>query len=179
MAYTLKVEGPPSANLAATLERISDGYYWNPTAVAFQSAPAFVDKRILLTEGTSENAGLYSVSIASLADAGDLRVCIHDTDASNRTVATHTTYIEDGTEAPASQLADIILRRNWDTALAAGHGDAETGRNLLAAISRFINRWAIVGTDLIIYGADGVTPYLTIAVSASTAAEPVVGMEPS
>ena len=41
--------------LTATIEQISDGFYWNPTANAFQSAPTYANKKIALTEGVKGN----------------------------------------------------------------------------------------------------------------------------
>lgn len=64
--------------LFATVERLSDGYVWNPTAVAFQSAPTFANSKISLTEGSSQYAGKYAASIGSLGSPGKVRVHVHN-----------------------------------------------------------------------------------------------------
>jgi hypothetical protein len=87
-------------------------------------------------------------------------------------------YIENDEEADSSKQADIMLRRAWASAKEAGHGDAASGRNLLNMMARFVNKWEISGTNVIFYEADDTTPFLTVAVSASTAGEPIVGMNP-
>lgn len=98
MALEISTTQATGMTLAATIERLSDGYFWNPVAVAFQSAPAWADKYIALTPGASENAGTYTVSVASLGNAGACRVRIHDTGSSNATIAAGDVYILSGDE---------------------------------------------------------------------------------
>lgn len=76
MALPIKAIGPTGKTLFATIERMSDGYFWNPTAVAFQSAPAFNDKKITLTEGSGDEAGKYVASVGSLGSPGRVMVYV-------------------------------------------------------------------------------------------------------
>lgn len=98
MALEISTTQATGMTLAATIERLSDGYFWNPTAVAFQSAPAWADKDIALTEGIAENVGTYTASVASLGSPGACRVRIHDTASSNATIAAGDVYVSGGNE---------------------------------------------------------------------------------
>lgn len=77
---------PAGRTLDATVERLSDGYFWNPTAAAFQSAPTFANKKIAMTEGSAENIGAYTVSIAGLGNPGVCRIRVHDEGQANKAI---------------------------------------------------------------------------------------------
>lgn len=70
--------GLGSSTLNVTLQR-ENGDYWTPGGGgAYQTAPAFADKRINMAEGASENAGTYTVSVSGLGSPGWLKVRYHN-----------------------------------------------------------------------------------------------------
>lgn len=101
--------------LTATIERLADGYFREDDAETFVSAPAFADKDITLTEGSAENAGTYTNSVAAATwNDGLYRLRIHDTSLSNRTISASVFAISDGYEVPVGEenalyTADIQL----------------------------------------------------------------------
>lgn len=101
--------------LKATIERLSDGYFREDDAETFVSAPAFADKDITLTEGSSENAGTYTNTVnASTWSDGLYRLRIHDSSLSNRTISTSVFAISNGYEVSIGEenplyTADIQL----------------------------------------------------------------------
>lgn len=80
------------ATLVATLERLSDGYEWRQAATAGWEAAgtsSFANRKITLTEGSSEKGGSYaSADLSSLGDALRVRIRIHDdADTNDKTIA--------------------------------------------------------------------------------------------
>lgn len=110
----LRFVGTSGKTLVATLERVSDGYFWNPTASAWQNAPSFANKSISLTEGTSENLGSYAGSASGLGDAQEVIVRIHDTGASNQTIGEQEILVVNGLEVLEGDVIyrDMIAARN-------------------------------------------------------------------
>lgn len=87
MALTINVQAASGKTLYGTLVRRSDGYKWNNSAQAWQSAPSYANQKITLTEGSSDTLGLYSGSNAgSLGDAGQVGVLVHDSALADQTV---------------------------------------------------------------------------------------------
>lgn len=77
---------------SATVERVSDGYYFNPTSQLFQTGLTYSQKKTLMVEGSNENAGSYTASISNVSgpagtsDPGLVRIRIHNESAANATV---------------------------------------------------------------------------------------------
>src|SRR5262245_18034494 len=98
----LKIEFAPNivgGTYFATLKRQSDGFIWNQTAAAWQSAPAAVDQKITLTEGTGTYVGSYTASVSGLGDALSIAVYIHDDVlATDAVIAGSASYIVGGNE---------------------------------------------------------------------------------
>lgn len=85
--------------LKATIERLSDGYFREDDAETFVNAPAFADKDITLTEGSSENSGTYVASVvATTWSDGLYRFRVHDTAQTNKTIATALFAVKNGYE---------------------------------------------------------------------------------
>ncbi len=164
--------------LAATIQRLSDSFYWNPGATAFQAAPVFANKKNDLTEQSAENSGTYAATVNSMGDAGEVLVRIHDTSDSNRTVSLYRTYLVAGEENKNSKIADTVLRRPFGTARTSATGDTVTARSLLGMMARFVNKWEVVAGDLVIYLENDSTPFVTIPLTSDDAAEPIIAMDP-
>lgn len=76
--------GTSGKTLYSTVKRLADGYYLENSGFTFASAPAFADKRLAMTEGSSEELGYYSYSATSTSwNDGLYEVKIHDGDNSN------------------------------------------------------------------------------------------------
>lgn len=76
---TVKATG---GTYALTVQRESDGYYWQPVATNWAAAPLFAQKQIAFAEGVNEDAGSYVAQIDSLSaqgNPGKVRIRIHDT----------------------------------------------------------------------------------------------------
>ena len=92
---------------AATIERLSDGFFFNPTTMAFESAPTFANKRIALAEGSNENTGSYRASQGDVGSPREVLVRIHDdNDVNDITVAAFKTFILGDNESPSGDLQD-------------------------------------------------------------------------
>jgi len=86
MAVYINTTYTTGATLFATIKRLSDGYRWSVAATAFQAAPTLADSKITLTEGSSEYAGSYSGSVASMGNGAEIVTCIHDDGLAGDTV---------------------------------------------------------------------------------------------
>lgn len=86
MAVYINTTYTTGATLFATIKRLSDGYRWSVAATAFQAAPTLANSKITLTEGSSEYAGSYSGSVASLGNAAEIVTYIHDDGLAGDTV---------------------------------------------------------------------------------------------
>lgn len=62
----------------ATIERLSDGFFWNNNSKKFELNPISDDKKILILEGHNENSGSYLVSISGLNNVKKIRLRIHN-----------------------------------------------------------------------------------------------------
>lgn len=62
----------------ATIERLSDGFFWNNNNKQFELNPVSGDKKILISEGHNENRGSYLVSISGLNNVKKIRLRIHN-----------------------------------------------------------------------------------------------------
>lgn len=115
MAIKIIYNGDSGKTLKATVERLSDGYFREDDAETFVNAPAFADKDISLTEGSSENLGSYAASLDGSAWTDGLYVCrIHDTADSNKTISSALFGVSGGYEVPIGEenalyTADINL----------------------------------------------------------------------
>lgn len=83
MAVNIGFPTTSGRSLVATLQRVSDGYFWNEAAGAWQFSPSFANRSITLTEGSSQYAGLYVGANTGSLGAAQIRVFIHDASASN------------------------------------------------------------------------------------------------
>lgn len=79
-------------DLAITIERVSDGHFFNPSQSAFQTGLTYSQKKVNLAEGSAENLRSYTVDVPNvsglngLSDPGLVRIRVHDEGASNQTV---------------------------------------------------------------------------------------------
>lgn len=99
MALNIGVGASTGASLFATLQRLSDGFYWSVAASAWQAAPTLANKKVTLAEGSGENAQSYTASVTGLGDAGKVFVRVHDDAAAGDPVVSGgQTYVWGGEE---------------------------------------------------------------------------------
>ena len=110
---------------AATIQRLSDGFWFTPGNSSFAANPVYADKRISLVEGTGELVGSHTATVANLSGVGNVsepglvRIRIHDQGASNATIVTEDFFVYQGnlvrsdvpvsTRASASDIAGALL----------------------------------------------------------------------
>jgi len=147
MTLQIAFQAEPGRTFSATLERLSDGAFWdNQTDLAFESSPAFADRVIALTEGTAENAGSYAgANSGDLGDAGRVRIRVHDAAQSDRVVGLAEAEVIGGREVVAADhQADLgsipsaaeIATAVWNTSQAAFTSPGTFGFFLDAAVSQ-------------------------------------------
>lgn len=73
-----------------------------------------------------------------------------------------------------NSIADNILRRAWATAAASADGDVLSGRSLLGAIARLVNRSRANAGVLTVYQADDTTSLFTQNLTTDATADPVI-----
>ena len=130
MSVYLAVVADTGMTLFATLERLSDGFFWNNTAGAWQNAPAAADRKITLTAGSGANVGSYTATKNGLGDAGVVRVRIHnDNDAADKVIAGEQIVVWNSEEVDGTEI--VTLQTSVD-AIQATASILTTGRVLSA-----------------------------------------------
>ena len=86
-------------SVAASIERLSDNYFWNNILKKYESSILFSDKKITMTEGSNENVGTYIGTNNGSLGTGDLLVRMHDLNDANISMASGQVYVLDGEEA--------------------------------------------------------------------------------
>jgi hypothetical protein len=71
----------------------------------------------------------------------------------------------------ANKIADHTLRRTWQNARDSSDGDTATGRSLLGAAGKLVNRVVAAGTTLTIYEDDDTTSFFTQTLTTSSTAD--------
>lgn len=161
MSLKIGISANQGLTLFATLERLSDGRFWNNNATqTWDVAPSLANKKINLTEGSTENKGSYTASNAgSLGNAGQVRVRIHnDNDANDATVAMAVTYVHNG---------DEVLTGDIFAGMAVIDGKSLTAAlQIIAAAAAGKVSGAGTGTE-VFKGLDGATDRISATVDGS------------
>lgn len=108
--------------IAATIERLADGYFREDDAEVFNSGLSYADKNIALTEGSDEDRGTYTATVDGASwDDGLYRFRVHDENDDNVAVTASIFEVDDGNEVPVGQgqadtvyHADIQYARDTD-----------------------------------------------------------------
>lgn len=87
------------------------------------------------------------------------------------------TYGDDSALHPLNVLADYVYRRAFQSACDSSDGDAKTGRSLLGAIAKQVNRIVSVGGVLTIYEGDDSTELFTQDVTTTPDADPITALD--
>lgn len=75
------------------------------------------------------------------------------------------------------RIADHVLRRNFQEAVTADHGDAVAFRSLLGAVAKDVNRVELNGRNLVIYQHDDQTELGRQSVITNANATPITGID--
>ncbi len=89
-----------------------------------------------------------------------------------------TTYGAPGTaEHSLNVVADYVIRREFEGACDSADGDTKSGRSMLGAIAKLVNKIAASGGTLTVYEDDDTTSLFTQTVTTSGAADPIVTLD--
>ena len=182
MPFVLDINDFPDETLFATIERISDGQFWNNTTSAYAASPSLSDKKIPLTQGSNENKGSYTASISGLG-SGKLRIRIHDDADSDIVISMGTVLVDNGVEVTgaitsgtlesdaANEIADAILSRN------VSNVEATAPEHSLATIILATLESSIAGATWKIKRTDGTTVHASKTVTTDANATPIVAVD--
>jgi len=127
-------------------------------------------------------------AFAALADDADIADAVWDEARSGHTTSGSfgegVTGVASGGITAASiatdagnKVADHVIRRTFQNACDSANGDTKTGRSLLGAIAKLVNKLAASGGTLTIYEDDDTTALLTQSITTSAAAEPITELD--
>lgn len=116
--------------------------------------PKITEGQTVTASGGSANAALQSCAAGAITAAG-----IH---------------VDAG-----AKLADIFWRRTYANIRGSSFGDTVDDRSGLGALSRLVNKVAIAGSTLTTYHEDDTTAFASVAVTATTGADPITALDPS
>jgi hypothetical protein len=141
-------------NLYATIKRISDGYFLENSGFTFTSAPTFVNKRLTLTEGTSEEVGYYSYNATSTSwNDGVYEVKVHDGASANMVIGSSLVGIISGIETTlGNEVAIYHMDINFVTDITN-----ETDEYLVTVFKNGVRLTSgVSAVELTVLGPDGV-----------------------
>lgn len=115
MAFKFKLlTGVTGQTIKATVQRRSDGLWWDDTNSQYQaSEPAYADKAVALSEGSSEYVGYYSGTPSASLGTGLLDIFYHDSGDSESILATQTIELESGSEVSQTTVSAVqVIEEN-------------------------------------------------------------------
>ena len=182
MPFIIDIPDFPDETLFATIERISDGYFWDNTTSGYAVSPSLSDKKISLTQGSNENKGSYTASISGLG-SGKLRIRIHDDADSDIVISMGTVLVDNGVEVTgyitsgtleadaANEIADAILSRN------VSNVEATAPEHSLATIILATLESSIAGSTWKIKRTNGTTVHASKTVTTDPNATPITAVD--
>lgn len=127
-----------------------------------------------------EGNGIYSLALtATEMEAARVVVTIVDqgTKAFEDQAVVITTYGGSSAQHPIDLIADHVIRRTFQNACDSADGDTKTGRSLLGAIAKLVNKVVSATGTLTVYEDDDSTSLFTQTITSSAAAEPVTALD--
>ena len=182
MPFIIDIPDFPDETLFATIERISDGYFWDNTTSGYAVSPSLSDKKISLTQGSNENKGSYTASISGLG-SGKLKIRIHDDADSDIVISMGTVLVDNGVEVTgsitsgtleadaANEIADAILSRN------VSNVEATAPEHSLATIILATLESSIAGSTWKIKRTNGTTVHASKTVTTDPNATPITAVD--
>lgn len=132
------------------------------------------------TTPTYEGNGMWSLPLlAAEVDGKVTMVTIIDsaTKAVEDQAVLIATFGDDSAQLSFNAIADYIIRRAFQNACDSADGDAKTGRSLLGAIAKLVNKLVSSGGTLTAYEDDDTTALFTQAVTTSPSADPITELD--
>jgi hypothetical protein len=88
-----------------------------------------------------------------------------------------TTYGDDDSQLSLNTIADYLIRRTFQNAADSADGDTKTGRSLLGAIAKLVNKIEASGGTLTVYEDDDTTSLFTQTITTNAAADPITALD--
>jgi hypothetical protein len=139
----------------ATVKRLVDNYYLENSGFTFTSAPTFLNKRLLMVEGTGEELGYYSYSVNSTSwNDGVYDVKIHDGDNSNLVVGSSLVGMISGVETTlGNEVAIYHMDINFVTDI-----ENETDEYLVTVFKNGVRLTSgVSAVEITVIGPDGIS----------------------
>jgi len=124
--------------------------------------------------------GIYELDLVAGEVDGETTVIVI-VDAATKDVEDQaviiSTYGDDSSQLSLNTIADFIIRRTFQNACDSTDGDTKTGRSLLGAIAKLVNRISSSGGTLTVYEDDDSTSLFTQTVTTSGSADPITQLD--
>lgn len=161
-------------------------------ATDYESTPvthASGDTQISKNEGAFANTtnafahegnGIYSLALTSTEmEAARIVVTIIDqgTKEWEDQAVVIATYGGSSAQHQVNDIADYIIRRSIQGAIDSSYGDAKSGRSLLGAVCKLVNKIAASGGTLTVYEDDDVTSLFTQSITSNPSADPITELD--
>ena len=125
-----------------------------------------------------------AISDAALATAAALATVDGNVDAILLDTGTDGVQIASGAvdstavaASGANKIADHTIRRSFQNACDSSDGDTKTGRSLLGAIAKMVNKISISGSTLTVTEDDDLTALFTQAITTDSGADPITALD--
>jgi hypothetical protein len=141
-----------------------------PGLIAALNDPSAADIR---TEIDSNSTQLAAI----VADTGTDGVVLANNAITAAKIATDAIGSDEIAAAGANKIADHTIRRTFQNACDSSDGDAKTGRSLLGAIAKLVNKVGIAGSTLTAYEDDDTTSLYSQAISTDSGADPIIQLD--
>lgn len=126
-----------------------------------------------------EGNGIWSLVVANTEVNGKVTVItIQDTEIEDQAIVIQT-WGDDSAGLPFNAIADYVQRRGFQAMIDSTRGDTKGFRSLAGAVAKLVNKIEVSGSDLIIYEDDDSTSLGTQAISSSSSAEVIIGLDTS
>jgi hypothetical protein len=129
---------------------------------------------------TYEGEGMWSLALlAGEVDGKVTMISIIDdaTKAVEDQAIIVSTFGDDSSQISLNAIADHIIRRTFQNACDSGDGDTKTGRSLLGAIAKLVNRISVSGVTLTAYEDDDSTSLLQQTITTDSGADPITQLD--
>lgn len=132
------------------------------------------------TTPTHEGNGMWSLALLG-AEVNGKTTMITIIDIAAKVVEDQailiSTFGDDSSQLSFNVIADHIIRRTFQNACDSADGDAKTGRSLLGAIAKLVNKVAATGGTLTVYEDDDSTSLFAQTTTTDAGADPIVTLD--
>lgn len=146
---------------------------WKLTITATEMQAALV--MVTIGDATTKAVEDQMIIIATYGNAS----AQHAFDLDTSTVSLGSSGLDSSaiTTAAANKIADHTIRRTFQNACDSSDGDTKTGRSLLGAIAKLVNKIAISAGTLTVYEDDDTTSLFTQSATTDAAANPIISLD--